>query len=77
MIDEPNPPESGHIAQAARWLADAQHVLVLTGAGLSAESGIPTFRDAQTGFWARFSPQDLATPEAFADRPERVWARVC
>ncbi len=46
---------------------------MLTGAGVSAESGIPTFRDAQTGVWARFSAQELATPEAFAANPQRVW----
>lgn len=54
-------------------LARARSVLVLTGAGMSAESGIPTFRDAQTGLWARFRPEDLATPDAFARDPGRVW----
>ncbi|MEQ1690147.1 MAG: NAD-dependent deacylase [Gemmatimonas sp.] len=58
---------------AARALRSAEHVCVLTGAGTSAESGIPTFRDALTGQWAQFSPQDLATPDAFAQHPERVW----
>lgn len=48
-------------------------MLVLTGAGISAESGIPTFRDAQTGLWARFKPEQLATPQAFAENPKRVW----
>lgn len=47
--------------------------MVLTGAGMSAESGIPTFRDAQTGIWAKYRPEDLATPEAFAANPARVW----
>ncbi|MDT8319867.1 MAG: NAD-dependent deacylase [Xanthomonadales bacterium] len=56
-----------------RDLLNAHHVLVLTGAGMSVESGIPTFREAQTGLWARFTPEDLATPEAFAKHPERVW----
>ena len=51
----------------------ARRVAVLTGAGISAESGVPTFRDAQTGVWARFDPMQLATPEAFARDPERVW----
>jgi NAD-dependent deacetylase len=46
---------------------------VLTGAGISAESGIPTFREAQTGLWAQFRAEELATPEAFAHSPERVW----
>ncbi|WP_353221821.1 NAD-dependent deacylase [Salinisphaera sp. C84B14] len=62
------------IEAAGRALADSRRLLVLSGAGLSAESGIPTFREAQTGLWAKFSPQDLATPEAFAANPERVWA---
>jgi NAD-dependent deacetylase len=46
---------------------------VLTGAGISAESGIPTFRDALAGLWAQFKPEELATPEAFAANPDRVW----
>lgn len=45
----------------------------LTGAGISAESGVPTFRDAQTGLWARFDPHELASPEAFAREPRLVW----
>ncbi len=51
----------------------AQHIAVLTGAGVSAESGVPTFRDAQTGLWAKFNPQELATREAFARNPKMVW----
>ena len=46
---------------------------VLTGAGISAESGVPTFRDAQTGLWAKFKPEELATPEAFERNPKLVW----
>lgn len=57
----------------ARRLKQAQQVLVLTGAGISAESGIATFRDAQTGLWSRFRPEDLATPEAFRRDPALVW----
>ncbi|PIE27201.1 MAG: hypothetical protein CSA58_05570, partial [Micrococcales bacterium] len=49
-------------------------VVILTGAGMSAESGIPTFRDAQTGLWAHYDPMMLATPEAFAEDPDLVWA---
>lgn len=56
-----------------RRLRRARRVTVLTGAGVSAESGVPTFRDAQTGLWARFRPEDLATPEAFRRHPRRVW----
>ena len=54
-------------------LLKARHVMVLTGAGMSAESGIPTFRDAQTGMWAQYRPEDLATPQAFEQHPARVW----
>lgn len=54
-------------------LAEAQHVMVLTGAGMSAESGVPTFRDAQTGIWEKYRAEDLATPEAFAANPSKVW----
>lgn len=57
----------------ARSVRDARHVVALTGAGISAESGLPTFREAQTGLWARYRPEDLATPEAFARDPALVW----
>ena len=61
------------IGQVRQWLGAARHVAVLTGAGMSAESGVPTFRDAQTGLWAKFDPQQLATEEAFRLNPARVW----
>lgn len=54
-------------------LRQARHIVVLTGAGISAESGVPTFRDAQTGLWARYSPEELATPQAFRRNPRLVW----
>ena len=54
-------------------LRTARHVVVFTGAGVSAESGIATFRDALTGLWARFDPAELATPEAFRRDPALVW----
>ena len=54
-------------------LRGAKNVVVFTGAGVSAESGIPTFRDALTGLWERFDAQDLATPEAFRKDKELVW----
>lgn len=54
-------------------LRKAQHVAVLTGAGISAESGVPTFREAQTGLWAQYNPQELATPQAFRRDPRLVW----
>ncbi|GAB7531691.1 NAD-dependent deacylase [Pseudomonas sp. 3A(2025)] len=56
-----------------RHLREAGHVLVFTGAGVSAESGIPTFRDALTGLWERFDPAALATAEAFRRDPALVW----
>jgi NAD-dependent deacetylase len=55
------------------WLREASQVAVLTGAGISAESGVPTFRDAQTGYWAQFRAEDMATEEGFRAHPERVW----
>lgn len=54
-------------------LRSARHVAVLTGAGVSAESNIPTFREAQTGLWAQYSPEELATPQAFQRNPKLVW----
>ena len=54
-------------------LKQAKGVVASTGAGISAESGIATFRQAQTGLWSRFRPEDLATPEAFERNPQRVW----
>lgn len=54
-------------------LKDAQRVAVLTGAGISAESGVPTFRQAQTGLWAQHDQEDLATPQAFLRQPRLVW----
>jgi NAD-dependent deacetylase len=53
-------------------LHNSHAVVVLTGAGVSAESGIPTFRDAMEGLWAKYDPSQLATPEAFARDPETV-----
>ena len=47
--------------------------VVSTGAGISAESGIPTFREAQTGLWSKYDPHELATPEGSAANPKMVW----
>lgn len=58
------------IAALAR---SARRVAVLSGAGISAESGVPTFREVQQGLWEQFSAQDLATPEAFEEDPALVW----
>ena len=54
-------------------LRDSQRVCVLTGSGVSAESGVPTFREAQTGLWEQYDPHKLATPEAFERDPALVW----
>ena len=54
-------------------LREAKHITVLTGAGVSAESGIPTFRDKQTGLWENFDAAELATPSAFEQDPALVW----
>ncbi|WP_407569390.1 SIR2 family NAD-dependent protein deacylase [Deinococcus altitudinis] len=62
-----------NLQEAAALLHSARRVVVMTGAGVSAESGIPTFRDAQTGHWARFRPEDLASPEAYWRDPVTVW----
>jgi len=62
------------IPPPVRWaVVEADRVVVLTGAGVSRESGLPTFREAQTGLWASYDPEELATPEAFARNPELVW----
>ncbi len=56
-----------------RILTKARRVAVLTGAGVSQESGLRTFRDAQTGLWVQYKPEDLASPQAFARDPKLVW----
>lgn len=60
---------SAVVAQLRR----ARRIVVLTGAGISRESGLPTFREAQTGLWATYRPEELATPEAFIRDPALVW----
>ena len=64
---------AGDVGEVRRWVQEAGRIVVLTGAGMSAESGVPTFRDAQTGLWARFDPMQLATEKAFRGEPSRVW----
>lgn len=66
-------PEMSDIPTVQGWLREARTIAALTGAGMSAESGVPTFRDAQTGLWARFKPEELATEAAFRANPQRVW----
>lgn len=65
--------QDAKIQQVAALLNQAQHIAVLTGAGISKESGIPTFRDALMGYWANYDPTQLATPEGFRSDPTLVW----
>ncbi|MGB3633809.1 MAG: Sir2 family NAD-dependent protein deacetylase, partial [Rubrobacteraceae bacterium] len=60
-------------AQLVEDLRGAQSIVALTGSGISAQSGVPTFRQAQTGLWAQYDPQQLATPGAFMRDPKLVW----
>jgi NAD-dependent deacetylase len=64
--------ESSELESARRLLAAAPEVLVVTGAGVSADSGVPTFRGPR-GLWKRHRPEELATPQAFARDPRLVW----
>src|SRR5262249_61797022 len=66
------PSDPTALTRAAARLHEAQHVLVLTGAGVSAESGVPTSR-GRDGLWRRHRPEDLATAEAFERDPRLVW----
>ena len=59
--------------QLVPLLHNARHIVVLSGAGISAESGLPTFRDPMTGLWAQYRPEELATPQAFRQNPRLVW----
>ncbi|MEM6283850.1 MAG: NAD-dependent deacylase [Chloroflexota bacterium] len=61
------------IQQAAAILKAADSACVLSGAGVSKESGVPTFRDAQEGLWAKYDPTELATPNAYRKNPKLVW----
>lgn len=63
---------SSDMADFRKFFAKSKHIVVISGAGISAESGIPTFRGAG-GYWRRWQSQDLATPAAFAQNPSLVW----
>jgi NAD-dependent deacetylase len=73
LTNEIPAPARRSLRSAAEALASARHVCILTGAGISAESGIPTFREALTGLWENFRAEELATPEAFERDPAFVW----
>lgn len=61
------------IEEARALIREARDIAVLTGAGISAESGIPTFREALTGLWATYDPETLASPAGFRRQPRLVW----
>ncbi len=62
------------VKDAVRWLAGVRRLVVLTGAGVSKESGIPTFREAQDGLWAQYDPMEMASKEGFLRNPKLVWS---
>ena len=70
-LDDPRPDDA--LQTAARALARSARLAVFTGAGVSKESGIPTFREPETGLWARYDPMQLATAEAYRRDPAFVW----
>ena len=70
------PPDEVLLSSIATLLRQTQHLAMLTGAGISAESGIPTLRDALTGLWQQFDAEDLATPNAFLRNKALVWGLV-
>lgn len=61
------------LKSAAAYLSGVKRLSVLSGAGISKESGIPTFREAQTGLWANYDPETLATQQGFLNDPSLVW----
>ncbi|MBI3406520.1 MAG: NAD-dependent deacylase [Acidobacteria bacterium] len=71
-LNQPTSPDGNDLSRAREWLAAAERVAVLTGAGISAESGLPTFR-GPNGLWRNHRPETLATPQAFHRDPKLVW----
>ncbi|KPK81735.1 MAG: hypothetical protein AMS25_05110 [Gemmatimonas sp. SM23_52] len=65
--------DAAKLKRAVEALGQARLVVVATGAGMSKESGIATFREAQEGLWARYNPEELASPQGFRQDPARVW----
>lgn len=76
MTTDATGPDRFHrdMSKARHALTGGGPLVVLTGAGMSAESGVPTFRDAQTGLWEKYDPTALATPEAWVHDRDTVWA---
>lgn len=67
-------PADDLLSTAARLVARSRRLVVFTGAGVSKESGIATFREPETGLWAQYDPMELATPEAYLRNPTFVWS---
>lgn len=65
--------EGAFPSELIKYLKMAKSCVALTGAGVSAESGVPTFRDAKNGLWSTFNLEELATPEGFIKNPKKVW----
>lgn len=61
------------LSEIKQRIAQAKHLVVVTGAGASAESGVPIFRDVLTGLWEKFNPEELASPYAFEQNAALVW----
>ncbi len=61
------------LERSAALLRASQRPVVLTGAGISKESGVPTFRDAASGLWSKYDATELATPQAYRRNPDLVW----
>lgn len=61
------------VERVAGWIANSRKPVVFSGAGVSRESGIPTFREASTGLWEQYDPQQLATVDGFLQDPKLVW----
>ncbi len=74
MLAETSTKLTDNLQQATQILAQSSQICILTGAGISAESGIPTFRDKQTGLWEQYRAEDLASTEAFERDPKLVWS---
>ena len=73
MANQTGRAQTEPIATAAQLIARSRRLVVFTGAGVSKESGVPTFRDALDGLWAHYNPEQLATPQAFKANPGLVW----
>lgn len=74
MKDSPVHLQESDLSLVVEWILSAKKIVVLTGAGVSKESGVPTFREAQTGLWERYDPHELATPEGFLKDSNLVWS---